>query len=170
LYLDVSRYQIVNSGMTAVGGMWPTDDFGVVRWGAASEPPLRLTGQSAVAVRSQLATPGPMLLEVHADTPTLALSDFLVWLNGRGMARVRIDEHCEHTPATRSGKRWLARWGVPGRRGRLAGGAGCGRRDCGAGVGGAGVLVAGRGSVAGPGLGVIARAEAGRAADRGGCV
>src|SRR5262249_19175671 len=58
--------------------------------------PVRRTGQSASAVRALLMEPAPLSLEVHADTPAIALSDFLLWLNGSGMARVRVDEHREH--------------------------------------------------------------------------
>lgn len=75
---------------------WPSDDYGVVLWALDGGPPIRRSGQSAEAVRALLAPPGPLSLEVQADTPTLALSDFLIWRNGDGMAWVRIDEHREH--------------------------------------------------------------------------
>jgi hypothetical protein len=76
--------------------VWPADEFGVILWAAAGGPPYRRGGKSATDIRGLLASPGPLCLEVHADTPTIALSDFLLWLNGDGMAWVRIDEHREH--------------------------------------------------------------------------
>lgn len=76
--------------------MWPYDDYDVVLWAVDGGPPIERSGQSAAEVRALLAAHGPLFVEVHADTPSLALSDFLVWRNSEGMARVRIDEHREH--------------------------------------------------------------------------
>jgi len=92
--------------------MWPSDDFGVVLWADAEGKRLRLSGQSAAAVRALLAAPGALALEVHADTPGVSLSAFLLWRNADGLACLRIDEHREHvgidpTRSDKGGELWF---------------------------------------------------------------
>jgi hypothetical protein len=76
---------------------WPSDNFKVVLWPKVVNGQMdSSSGRSAVEVRAILSIHGPLAAEVHADTPSTALSDFRLFLNDCGMARVQIDEHCEH--------------------------------------------------------------------------
>lgn len=76
--------------------MWPSDKFGVAVWTDTARQPVRLSGQSAAAVRALLGAAGPIVLEVHADSANVSLAEFLLWRNADGLVCLRIDEHREH--------------------------------------------------------------------------
>lgn len=81
--------------------MWPVNELDVTLWLGGPRPARDFITHSPAEALAALGQ-GPLLLEVDAVQRGSAIPDgvslglFCVWLNGDGMAWIRLDEHCEH--------------------------------------------------------------------------